>query len=71
MAKSPGVNGNPRPTLRVNLHTGSWTDFSTGKRDYDLVSLAKYVTAAALRPTDLEAMFAPFQPRNWQLPLES
>ena len=67
VAQTPGNDGNTRPTLRVSLLTGSWTDFGTGQHDYSLVSLAKYISHAAQangRLIDAEAMFAPFSPEE-------
>ena len=67
VARCPGHEGQQRPSLRVNLRTGSWTDFGTGQHDYDLVSLAKYIAHAAQatgRLIDPDAMFAPFSPEE-------
>ena len=43
VAKCPGLDGNQRPQLRVNLRTGRWTDFRTGNRGSDVITLAAYV----------------------------
>ncbi len=32
-----------RGSFKVNLHTGKWSDFATGERGGDLVSLAAFI----------------------------
>jgi hypothetical protein len=43
VARNPTRNDGRRGSFKINLHTGCWSDFATGDRGGDLVSLGAYL----------------------------
>jgi hypothetical protein len=55
---NPSRNDRNRGSFKLNLETGAWSDFATGDRGGDLISLAAYLFRtrqgeAALRIADM------------------
>jgi|ERR1035437_728569 hypothetical protein len=43
VSTNPTRNDHRRGSFKVNLRTGAWSDFATGDRGGDLISLASYL----------------------------